>query len=236
VVGVLLVHGLTGEPRSVAGMARALAARGHPTSTPLLPGHGTTPADLAATTWADWVAATEDAYAELAAACGRVVVGGLSVGGSLACRLAASHPEVAGLVVVNPFVDPPAPSFREILRTALAQGVRSVPKVGGDIADPDRRDAEQTYDELPIPALLSLCEGLDELPPLLPSITCPVLVMTSRTDHVVPPVSSDVLAERVSGPVERVWLERSWHVATLDHDREEIGRRAVEFVAKLAGG
>ncbi len=34
--------------------------------------------------------------------------------------------------------------------------------------------------------------------------------------------------------MERVWLERSFHVATLDHDAPEIEARAVEFVNKVA--
>jgi carboxylesterase len=50
---------------------------------------------------------------------------------------------------------------------------------------------------------------------------------------VVPPVSSDILASRVSGPVERVTLERSYHVATLDNDKEEIEARAVDFALKV---
>jgi carboxylesterase len=37
----------------------------------------------------------------------------------------------------------------------------------------------------------------------------------------------------VSGPVERVTLERSFHVATLDYDKDEIERRAVEFANKV---
>ena len=49
----------------------------------------------------------------------------------------------------------------------------------------------------------------------------------------VPPSSSDLLASSVSGPVERVTLERSFHVATLDYDKDEIERRAVEFAAKV---
>ena len=57
--------------------------------------------------------------------------------------------------------------------------------------------------------------------------------MNSPQDHVVPPVSSDILASRVSGPVERVTLERSYHVATLDNDKEEIEARAVDFALKV---
>jgi len=49
----------------------------------------------------------------------------------------------------------------------------------------------------------------------------------------VPPESSDMIAERVSGPLERATLERSYHVATLDYDKDEIERRAVEFADKV---
>jgi carboxylesterase len=156
------------------------------------------------------------------------------MGGSLACQLAADEdgPPVAGLAVVNPFVDPPAESFREALRAMLDQGITRAPPIGGDVAADGVR--EQGYDALPIAPLLSLAEGLAALLPRLARITCPVLLMTSRVDHVVPTVSSDVLAEHVAGPVERVWLERSYHVATLDHDRAEIERRVVGFITKIA--
>lgn len=201
-------------------------------SSPLLPGHGTSVDDLERAGWEQWLSAAAAACAELAAACERVVVAGLSMGGSLACRLAADHPDVvAGVVAVNPFIDPPAESFREAVRAMLADGIRRAPGIGGDAADPSVE--ETAYDELPLAALLSLCAGLDDLLERLPRITCPVLVVTSRVDHVVPTVSSDVLAERVAGPVERVWLERSWHLATLDAERDDVARRAVGFANGL---
>jgi len=46
----------------------------------------------------------------------------------------------------------------------------------------------------------------------------------------VPSSSGDVLVAKVSGPLERVWLERSYHVATLDHDAELVVSRAVTFL------
>lgn len=228
----LLLHGLTGTPRSMAGLDAALAAAGFATARPTLPGHGTSPDDLAVTGWADWTAAAEAAFRDLAATHGRVLLVGLSMGGSLACWLAARHP-TPGLVVVNPFIDPPAASFRELLRTILDQGHRSVPGIGGDVARPDAA-TEAGYDELPVRPLLSLCEGLDGLLGDLGRITCPTLLFTSRHDHVVPPVSSDILAGALGGPVERVRLERSYHVATLDHDAEAIEARTVDFARAVA--
>lgn len=63
-----------------------------------------------------------------------------------------------------------------------------------------------------------------------------MLILTSRHDHVVEPVSSDLLAGAVSGPVARVWLERSHHVATLDLDRHELERRVVDFAHRAVAG
>ena len=64
-------------------------------------------------------------------------------------------------------------------------------------------------------------------------MTCPVLILNSPDDHVVPPPSSDHLAASVSGPVERVTLARSFHVATLDHDAELIQTSAVDFARRV---
>ena len=230
--GALVLHGFTGSPHSIRGLAGALAGAGLAVEAPLLPGHGTSVDDMLATGWDDWRAAAEEAYDDLARRCRRVVVAGLSMGGSLAASVAADHREVAGLVVVNPYIDPPAPSFQDILRGLLAEGETVIPgHLGSDIADGEAR--EVGYSGTPIAPLLSLCEGLDRLLPSLADVTCPVLVMTSVDDHVVPPVSSDVLVEHVSGPVERVPLEKSFHVATLDHDRDEVERRAVDFARKV---
>ncbi len=86
-------------------------------------------------------------------------------------------------------------------------------------------------------AVQSLFAGVAEVEAALDLVTCPVLLFSSLNDHVVAPVSGERLAARVSGPVERIILERSFHVATLDFDRDEIEARTVEFVtATLAGG
>jgi carboxylesterase len=183
------------------------------------------------TGWADWSAHAEAAYADLAGRCQKVVVAGLSMGGTLTAWLAERHAEIAGIVLVNPAIEPPAESFRDMLRGVLESGTKVMPAIGGDIADPDQ--SELAYEGLPVPCLLSLCDADDQIAPALDAIACPVLLMTSPQDHVVPPSSSDLLAEGVSGPVERVTLERSFHVATLDYDRDEIERRAVEFARKV---
>lgn len=231
--GVLVIHGFTGTPQSMRPLAEAFADAGFTVELPLLPGHGTVVEDMVSTGWADWSAAAEQAYQDLAGRCSKVVVAGLSMGGTLAVWLAANHPEIAGLVAVNAMVDPPAPDLRELLAGMLEAGP-VMPGIGSDVADPDV--AELAYDGAPVQPLLSMFDALDELAGRLGDIACPVIIFTSTNDHVVAPVSSDVLAAGVKGPVERVTLERSFHVATIDYDHEEIERRAVEFAKKVTAG
>jgi carboxylesterase len=60
------------------------------------------------------------------------------------------------------------------------------------------------------------------------------LMFSSRTDHVVDPENGDVILEHIrSAEVERIWLERSYHVATLDYDAELIQERTANFVRKV---
>ncbi|MET1041229.1 MAG: esterase, partial [Acidimicrobiales bacterium] len=81
--------------------------------------------------------------------------------------------------------------------------------------------------------LLTMFDAADRFAAGLDGITCPTLVLTSRQDHVVPPSDSEFLVSQVAGPVEHVWLEDSYHVATIDHDGPEVARRIVEFAPKV---
>lgn len=211
-------------------LAEAFADAGFSVELPLLPGHGTSVDDLLRTSWSDWSAAAEAAYGELTAHCDRVVVAGLSMGGTLTLWLAGQHPETAGIVTINPLVEPAADSFLESLGATVAAGVDRIPGIGSDIAKPGA--TESAYAETPIEPLISLFGGVRELAGHLGEIDVPLLLLSSRTDHVVPTSSGDLLAETYGGPVERVFLEESYHVATLDYDATEIEDRAVAFAMK----
>ncbi len=229
--GALVLHGFTGNPSSMRAIAEKLADAGLTVELPRLPGHGTAVEEMLPLGWADWTAAADAAFGGLVARCATVAVVGLSMGGTLACWLAERHTEVCGLALVNPLIEAPDADFRTALRDLIDAGTPLAPGIGSDIADPDV--VELTYDGTPLAAALSLFEGADEVAAGLGEILCPVLMFSSRQDHVVDPVSGDRLGAGVGGPVERVWLERSFHVATLDFDHDEIEDRTVAFVTAV---
>jgi carboxylesterase len=232
--GALVLHGFTGNPSSMRALAESLAAAGFHVELPRLPGHGTTLDDMLTTGWADWTGEVEQAYQRLAARSSAVVVAGLSMGGSLALWTALQHPEVAGLVCINPATEPQGPDVLAVLEEMRAGGAETMPGIGSDVADPDSH--ESAYDGVPLRALLDFMQsGLSTLAPRYGELTMPLLLFTSREDHVVEPIQSEHLAARYGGDVDHRWLERSYHVATLDFDRDVINVEAVAFATTVTG-
>jgi carboxylesterase len=228
--GVLVLHGFTGNPSSMRPIAEACAEAGHAVEMPRLPGHGTTVDDMLTTSWDDWSGEVEAAYQRLAGRCERVVVAGLSMGGTLTAWVATKHPEVAGIVLINAAAEV-NPEMRAGILSLIDAGETVMDGIGSDVADPDV--TESAYDKVPLAPLVSMFDALAGLQAALPGITAPALIMTSPEDHVVAPTSSDHLAATLGGPVERVTLERSYHVATLDYDRDLIIERILDFVARV---
>ena len=228
--GALVLHGFTGSPQSMRGLAEALAAAGFTVELPRLPGHGTAVEEMLTTGWDDWSGHVEATYRDLAARCENVVVTGLSMGGTLTLWLAANHPEIAGIAPINGAAEPSS-EMTDLVGGMLQAGETTMPGVGGDIAKEGVE--EVAYELTPLQGLIGLGQAVDELQPKLGSITMPALVINSVEDHVVAPTNSDHIAASLGGPVDRLVLEDSYHVATLDHDAERINEAVVAFAHRV---
>jgi carboxylesterase len=231
-VGVALSHGFTGGLGAIAPWADALREAGFRVATPLLPGHGTTVADLARRSWREWYDAYDAAYLGLAQECATVVAAGLSMGGALALRLAAHRP-VAAVSVVNPglVVDDPRSHLSGVLRYMM----RTVPGISNDIKLAGKD--EGAYDLVPVPAAHQLKLLFRDTVASLPRATAPLQVFRSTVDKVVTSERSiAAIAMRYGGTdIRLVRLTNSYHVATLDHDAGKIFAGSVDFINEIAG-
>lgn len=230
-VGVLLCHGFTGSPASLRPWADRLAQQGFTVRLPLLPGHGTTWQQMNRTNFDDWLGEVEGALSALAAQCRAVVVGGLSMGGALALRLAELHPDsISGLVLVNPAVM----SLRREMAVlpVLKHLVPSLKGITDDIAQPGT--TEFGYDRTPLKAVDAMRKGWAATKADLGRVAQPVLLLHSRVDHVVEPENSALILKLISSTdVTEIVLERSFHVATLDFDAEVIFDASVAFARRV---
>ena len=104
-----------------------------------------------------------------------------------------------------------------------------MPGIGSDIADPGSH--EDAYEGMPLRPLISFMDdGLAAITDRYGELTMPLLLFTSRQDHVVEPTQSEHLAKHYGGPVEHHWLDRSYHVATQDFDRDVISVESIDFI------
>lgn len=236
--GVLVLHGFTGNPSSMRLQAHGIAEAGHHVEQPRLPGHGTSVDDMLTTDWSHWSGEALAAYDRLAERADRIVISGLSMGGTLTLFTGlerAADGRLCGLVCVNPAAAHEAPDRRQMLVDLLGAGTTVIPGIGSDIADPDV--AEIAYDGTPVAPLLSLIDAKSQIADRYGELVVPLLLFTSQDDHVVPPDQSEHLAATYGAGdgalVDHVWLERSYHVATQDYDRDLITKRMLEFVGRV---
>ena len=230
-MGVLVLHGFTGNPGSLRALAERAAANGYTVELPRLPGHGTNLDDMMTTSWSDWSSAALDAYDDLASRCQTVAVVGLSMGGTLTAFVAQQRPSVAGLVFINPLVMPPVIEMTGGLAQLIDAGIETIDAIGSDIKKEGVTEA--SYPATPLRCTQSLFRALVGVQAGLGTISAPSLLLSSREDHVVTTDNGDELEAKVAGPLERIWLEDSYHVATLDNDQELVESATIDFLAKV---
>ncbi len=236
-IGIVLVHGFTGSPTSLRPLGELLARRGFAVELPLLPGHGTTWREMLPTRYDDWRAEVVQASKRIASSTDKVVLCGLSMGGTLALDVVSSGDVTpAGIVAINAqildrtgIVVKLGPYLEKIfpIVPASAAGLKS-----NDIAKPGV--AEAAYGWVPSAAGNSLLRALPRVRSQIERLTCPVLIAYSRQDHSVSPENSKHLLGLIRSPdLTELVLERSYHVATLDYDLELIEERVTGFADRV---
>ncbi len=238
----LLLHGLCGTPFEVSFIAAKIKEQGVCVQTPLLPGHGTQIEDIKSKRFADWLEFARASYLALSKEHERVVVGGFSMGGTLAA-LIASEFSCAGLFTIS------APAF--IYRVfpwqmadwrmpfmGILQHICPYPTFRKSSIKSRALAPFEGYEGLFfIPQVQSFSQGTALLRKRLQHITCPTLILHDLHDRLVFSESALLLAKGVSSKdVEVVFTNldekiTSHHMLpTHLHTREFVSERVENFV------
>ncbi len=231
--GVLLVHGFTGTPHEMEGLADPLASAGYGVLGLRLPGHGDRlPGE--ANEWSAWEDAVDEGFAalhDLTPAAPRAVVG-LSMGALLALELARRHhDDVRSVVALSPAVLVPPPVRALLWFAARTLGERGrnrlLPKGVSDIRDPEVRATHPKSPPFTVAAALSFNQLRLAVRGRVGAVEQPLLIVHSVLDRTCPVVGARWLARNVgSRDVELCTLEKSGHVIPVDVERA----RATELI------
>lgn len=221
---VVLLHGFGGHPGHYIPMANEFTTRHHTVVAPRLPGHGTSPEDLATTGADDWLAAAA-AAADSVAEHRRVHLVGLSMGGLLAILLGRQ----TGAATITTINSPVAIRDPKVLFAPLARHfIEYAPANHVPVPDPTLAHLWTPYDIHPVASVAELVKLVRRAWFAAGRLRRPSLVIQSRTDEVVVPSSGPLLAGRLDARLE--WLEQARHNALLDPVRDRIHKLVLELI------
>jgi carboxylesterase len=228
-IGCLLLHGFTSSPYDMHFLGQRLHKEGYTVHIPLLPGHGTAPRNLKKIRWYDWFDAAKNELFQLRKQCDKVFTIGFSMGGSLALHLSA-HYEVNGVVAL-------APGLYLRNRFAGLSGLLSpVLWYSKKISGPDiKADAKTiSYDKIPLKSISELRQLFSHLTNDLKDIYSPTLIIYSHQDHVIHPRSAKYIYNHISSGNKKILeLKESYHILTLDLEKEIVNSEVTKFISQL---
>lgn len=248
---VLLIHGLSGNPLEMQYLAKRLRAAGFATHTPHFEGYGfggrSDP--FATGGWRDWRARVLERFDELARDYRSVSVSGLCIGAVLALDLAAQRPgriAALSLLATTLFYDGWSLPWYQFLaplayytplrrlysyRERHPYGVKneSLRKwIAREMTEKSTSIAGAS--SLPMTAVYQARKLIRNVKTSLPAVTAPALVVHAREDDVSSVKSAEFVLENIgSDDLDFVLLHDSYHMVTLDNEKDRVASETVRF-------
>jgi len=239
-LSALLIHGLTGTPYEMRWLGECMAAAGIRVRGVRLAGHAGAPEELAAANYDNWYESVVQGFEELRQYGDPNIVVGLSAGAVLAARLAIDQGEaVAGIAMLAPaFYLPRSATIALGMARRLGRFSRQLYLYSpgdSDIHDAASRRIHPSARLFPIWGPINLLELSKIVRRRLHRVTQPALLIHSRRDHTCPMERNVNFVMKHLGSAEkrRVILEESYHVITVDSEKEQVAAEILAFAEQF---
>jgi len=254
--GVLLIHGLTGTPTEMRFVAKGLNRNGFTVHAMQLAGHCGDEEDLLKTGWRDWYQSVCDAADRLRGEVDQMFVAGLSMGALLALKLAADRPDqvdglglygttfvydgwtipwIGRLSFMLPLVCSLGFGWNQRFQECFPYGIKDErirQRIANSMLSGDSAAAGLPGN--PWPSLAEFYRLSFLVRRQLGSIRTPCLVVHAVDDDVASLKNVRMVVRGVQGPVETVLLEDSYHMITVDKERDKVIDRSTRFFNHVA--
>jgi carboxylesterase len=246
---LVLLHGLLSAPQEFGLIALPLRGRNVNFITPRINGYGM--ADKPnRSSWRAWSAAASAAIADAVPEGRPLVLGGLCAGGLIAATLALQgRHDVRGLVLMSPTFDYDGwgqsrwKAWRKLgYALGLDRWIRVAERDPYGIKNPrirawvaremkERSSSAAGPSTLPLWALHEVERMKDEVRARLPQLDIPTLVIHAREDEICSLASVNDAMQAIRAKDKKlVVLENSYHMITIDNDRQQVVAELVAFV------
>lgn len=248
--GILLIHGLGGTPTEMRYIAQGLNRAGYSVYCCQLTGHCGTTQDLIEAKWQDWTADVVKALDKLKH-CSKIFVGGLSAGSLLALYLAEQFPnKIDGTLLFSPTLKlngwampwympylhylRPSMQFMEVMMPERhPHGLKDERIRKLVIQSMQNNSTDAGVFETPLSTMVQFNALSAYMRKRLKRITVPIMSFHPREDDFSDISNSYEILRKVKGKAELVVLEDSYHIITLDKQRDHVIYKSVEFIENI---
>jgi len=236
-VGVVFCHGYLSAPMEVRALAEYIYRCGYSVYGVRLKGHGTSPLDLANTSWTEWYDALNRGIACMLACCEKVFLCGFSAGGCLVLSATANKQNhIAGVISIS------APLKLQNYAIHLVPTISTLnvvlKKFGGggwELFDHHPENPHINYQKNPLGGLRQLRLLMEQTEELLPQITVPALIIQGSNDQTVNPDSAQIIFQNIRSEQKQLLMfNRARHGILNSSGKEQIFSAVEGFISEIA--
>lgn len=253
--GVLLLHGLSGTSAELRLLVTQLHRNGFEVAAPHIDGMGDGSHTNDHLQWHDWLAQAQAAFDQIAQKCEAVHIVGFCVGGLLGLKLVSQEQTRLGkLVLLCPMLRADGWAIPNGLRWFslvqarwLARYFAFTHRQPFGIKDERVRDlvlgelkgdnsGQQDRSVVSGTKVLEFRRLSRAVRRCLDSIGKQTLIIHAREDDKASPANASEIAQRLSGPVELSLICDTYHIVTLDRQRNKVAERVLAFLKQSSPG
>ena len=223
---VILVHGFSSSPREMRALADLLHQHHFIVYGARLPGHGTTPDDLAGQQVENWQETILRGYSALSKDGFKVSAVGISTGALLTLDL-ARHVHLESIVLLAPFLK---------LRHWLAEYVAFLSRfIRYQKKQISKEEASFYYSLRPLKGIVQINKLRRKMKNELSSIIVPTLILASTGDTTIAPGTAEEIYAGLSSPTKQIHIygDNVPHGLSTENNpcQQDVLNRCLEFLS-----